>query len=81
MTRVLLFGSLGERLGRELALELDGPSTVAGVRRELARLHPACAGDLAAARARALVNDEMAAEDRAVGTADEIAFLPPLSGG
>ena len=81
MTRILLFGSLGERLGRELALDLDGAPTVADIRRELARRHPEAAGDLDAARARALVNDESASEERMVGSADEIAFLPQLSGG
>lgn len=79
--KVLLFGGLGARLGREVELDLGGSPTIADVRRALARLHPGAAGDLAATRTRACVNDELALEDRLVGPADEIAFLPPLSGG
>jgi molybdopterin converting factor small subunit len=79
--KILLFGRLAASLGREVELDFRGCRTIADVRRALARLHPRSAGDLAVARARACVNDEMSSEDRAIGPADEIAFLPPLSGG
>jgi molybdopterin converting factor small subunit len=79
--KILLFGKLAESLGREVELDLPRARTIADVRQELARLHPASAGELSAARARACVNDALAVEDRAIGPADEVAFLPPLSGG
>lgn len=79
--KILLFGRLADSLGREIELDSRGPRTIGDVRRELARLHPGAAGDLVATRARAWVNDEMSPEDRLVGPADEIALLPPLSGG
>lgn len=79
--KILLFGRLAAGLGPELDLNLPGPCAVADVRAELARLCPQCSNDLAATRARALVNDVLAPEACAVGPADEVAFLPPLSGG
>lgn len=79
--RVALFGGLAARLGRALDVDLPGARTVAEVRLALARRHPEAAAELAASRARALVNDAVAGEDRVLGPADEIAFLPPLSGG
>jgi len=78
---ILLFGRLADILGREVALSLPQPCTVADVRRELARLHPASAAELAASRARAFIGDAMAREDAVVRDGDEVAFFPPLSGG
>ncbi|MBX3560928.1 MAG: MoaD/ThiS family protein [Sphingomonas sp.] len=77
---IFFFGRLADLLGRDLSLGLP-PCSVADVRREIARLYPAAAGDLEASRSRACLNDELVDEDRVVGEGDEIAFLPPLSGG
>jgi molybdopterin converting factor small subunit len=79
--RILLFGRLSASLGREIELDLPGPRTVADVRRELARLYPHSAQEIVASRARPCINDAMTSEEAVVEPADEIAFLPPLSGG
>jgi molybdopterin converting factor small subunit len=79
--KIQFYGNLAASLGRETELDLPGAPSVADVRRELCRLHPQAAADLAATRARACVNDAMSPEDRPVAATDEIAFLPPLSGG
>jgi molybdopterin converting factor small subunit len=79
--KIQFYGNLAASLGRELELDLPGTQTVADVRRALTHLRPASAADLAATRARACVNDAMSPEDRPVAATDEIAFLPPLSGG
>jgi len=76
--RVLLFGSLREALGeRELDVELEPGATVRELRARLAARHDlfARSGMLAA------VNQETVAEDRPLAEGDEVAFLPPVSGG
>ena len=72
--RIFFFGSLGERLGRERELEIpDGGCTIAELRVRLP--------ELAGAIARACVDREVAAEDARVLPGQEVAFIPPLSGG
>jgi MoaE-MoaD fusion protein len=76
----LLFARLREQAGGErFALELPGGSTVADAYAELRRLHPA----LEARRdsVRAAVNQEFAGWDDALAEGDEVAFIPPVSGG
>lgn len=82
MIRILCFGRIGERIGRETSLELpDGVESVADLRRELARLHPQAANDLLGPTLRACLDDEIVPDEAAIGDAKEIAFFPPLSGG
>jgi len=72
--RILFFGSLGERLGREREIEIpDGGCTIAELRARLP--------ELAGAIARACIDREVAAEDARVLPGQEVAFVPPLSGG
>lgn len=78
---IFLFGRLADTLGREVELALPLPCAVAAIRRELVRFYPASAADLEPARARACLNDALANDDALVRQGDEIAFLPPLSGG
>jgi molybdopterin converting factor subunit 1 len=76
----LLFARLREQAGGELfPLELPGGSTVADAYAELRRLHPA----LEARReiVRAAVNREFADWDDLLAEGDEVAFIPPVSGG
>jgi molybdopterin synthase sulfur carrier subunit len=80
--RILFFGRLGERLGRETSLELpDGVRSVADLRRELARLHPQAAADFLGPSLRACLDDVIVADATPIGGAREVAFFPPLSGG
>lgn len=79
MARVLLFGRLAEVAGwrqREVALPAS-VQTVGALRAYLAETHP----EIGAASTRAAVNRHVAGENDPVADADEIAFMPPMSGG
>jgi molybdopterin synthase catalytic subunit len=76
----LLFARLREQAGGErFPLELPAGSTVADAYAELRRPHPA----LEARReiVRAAVNQEFAGWEDALAEGDEVAFIPPVSGG
>ena len=78
--RVLYFAVVRERLGRdEEELELAGGADVASAWRELERRHPG----LASLRpvVKLAVNEEFAANDRALADGDVIALIPPVAGG
>jgi molybdopterin converting factor subunit 1 len=78
--RVRLFASLREAAGRgELELDLPEGTTPEDVFRRLAAEHPSLAPrrkSLAAA-----VNRSYAAFDTPLAPGDEVAFIPPVSGG
>lgn len=78
--RVLVFGALSAKLGvREVALELPEDSRVADALAELQRRHAAIrdmAGKLAIA-----VNHAYVRIDHPLASGDEIAIIPPVSGG
>lgn len=74
--RVLLFAALRQRAGlEELPLTLPAPATVADAAAALEARGIAVRGAMAA------VNDDYAAADTPLGHGDEVAFLPPISGG
>ena len=77
---VRLFARLRELAGAgELRREVAAPATIAGVWRELVREWPALepyTRSISAAR-----NEDYASMDTAVAEGDEVAFLPPVSGG
>ena len=76
----LLFARLREQAGGDrFALELPGGATVADAYAELRRLHPT----LEARRevVRAAVNQDFAGWDHPLAEGDEVAFIPPVSGG
>lgn len=78
--RVLLFGALRETVGeKELSVSLPAASRLADLRALLAREHPAF--DRYGARLLAAVNHEAALAEAALSDGDEVAFLPPVSGG
>lgn len=79
--RIYLYGRLADGIGREMDIDLLGRPTLAAVRAEIARLHPAAEADMRSDRARACVNDRIANDSRIVEPSDEVGFLPPLSGG
>jgi len=80
MIKVLLFGAAADRAGtRETELPVDEGMTLAEIWPLLARRHPDLAplrGTLAFA-----VNGEYAREDAGISPGDEVAVLPPVSGG
>ena len=76
----LLFARLREQAGGDrFRLDLVGGATVADAYAELRRLHPG----LEARRetVRPAVNQEFAAWDQLLAEGDEVAFIPPVSGG
>ena len=80
MIKVLLFGSAADRAGtREIELPVDEGVTLAEIWPMLARRHP----DLTPMRDTLAfaVNGEYARADDGVSPGDEVAVLPPVSGG
>jgi molybdopterin converting factor subunit 1 len=78
MIRVLFFGAAADRAGtRETELPVEGGATLAEVWPLLAERHP----DLAPMRDTLAVNGEYARADDGVSPGDELAVLPPVSGG
>ena len=76
--KILFFGRLGETIGREIDYELPaGGCTVAELRAALAKRY----GGLGAESVRACIDHEIAPESALVLPNQEIAFIPPLSGG
>jgi molybdopterin synthase catalytic subunit len=78
--RVLLFASLREAIGqKQLELELPADATLAEALGRLEREHPA----IARFRGKLLVslNEDRAPLETQLGDGDELALLPPVSGG
>jgi molybdopterin synthase sulfur carrier subunit len=76
--RILLFGRLAETIGREIEHVLPrGGCTVAELRAALAKEHDG----LAAESVRACIDREIVPESALVLPGQEVAFVPPLSGG
>lgn len=77
---VRLFARLRELAGAgELALEVAAPATVADVWAALAAAHPAVAPY--ERTMSCAVNEEYARLTTGVRAGDDVAFLPPVSGG
>jgi molybdopterin synthase sulfur carrier subunit len=81
MTRVVLLGRLRDVAGwRERTLE-PAPASLSALRDQLAREDAALGQALAGKGVQAAVNKTLARGDVALHACDEIAFLPPMSGG
>jgi molybdopterin synthase catalytic subunit len=77
---VRLFGSLREATGaKELAVSLAAGARVAELFALLAGEHPTFA--TLGAKLRVAVNQDVVGMERALADGDEVAFLPPVSGG
>lgn len=77
---VKLFGSVREAIGaKELAMEIDDGATVARLRSRLASEHAVF--DELGERLAVSVNFEVADLETVLAPGDEVAFLPPVSGG
>ena len=78
--RIHLFARCRDLAGAEIvAVELPSGATVSRLRRYLADRHPALA--LLLEHCAIAVNHDFAAEDRVLSASDEIAIIPPVSGG
>lgn len=78
MLTVHLFAAAAERVGRP-AVEIPQPPTVAALRRLLADNWPSLADLLP--RCTVAVNHEYATDDLRLNPGDEVAVIPPVSGG
>jgi molybdopterin converting factor subunit 1 len=63
----------------DLEISLTDDATVSDAARELIRLHPAISGD--SSRLMIAVNEEYQEHDYPLNENDEVAFIPPVSGG
>jgi sulfur-carrier protein len=80
--KVLFFGRLADKAGRELDVALpEGGCTVAELRDRICRDRPELATDLAHSSVRACIDQRVAGESERVLPEHELAFIPPLSGG
>lgn len=83
MLRVLYFASLREQLGlREEEVTSEGIATVAELIEHLVETHgEAWREPLSAPQLRVAVNQELVEHEIALADGDEVAFLPPVTGG
>ena len=81
--RILFLGRLAEIAGgRERALPLSGPASIAEIVAALGNDDPDLAAALAAPSVRVVINQQIQRGTQGqAGPGDEIAFLPPVSGG
>lgn len=79
--KIRFYGALGERLGREVDLDLPGKiNTVAQLRDLLSDQYPAASTELLR-RTRACIGETVVGEDYGLTDGDTVEFFPPLSGG
>jgi len=80
---VLLFGRLKDAFGAASIAMPEGVGTAAELRAALVLAHPDLSDVLGAKTVRIAVNQELVTDEAGtrISEADEIALLPPLSGG
>ena len=83
MARLLFFGKLADAAGgRQRDFDLpDGVATVKALKTAIGESDAALGAALSEASVRCIVNEKMAGDDARISDADEIAFIPPVSGG
>lgn len=81
---VLLFAGIRQRLGvSSIEILVDRPITVAGLRDRIRDLYPEQGPEFVQqlASCRVAVDQEFASDDHPIGPGQEVAFIPPVSGG
>ncbi len=81
MATVLMLGRLRDIAGWRVRTLDPAPATLSALRALLARDDPALGEALAGKGVQAAVNKSLTRDDVALNPGDEIAFLPPMSGG
>jgi molybdopterin converting factor small subunit len=79
--KIKFYGALGEKIGREVELDLPPAiNTVAQLRSLLSDQYPAATIELLG-RTRACVAETVVSEEYCLTNRDMVEFFPPLSGG
>jgi sulfur-carrier protein len=81
MARILFFGRLRDLAGAGACEAPAGCATLVQLRAQLAAGNPALGEALAGPSVRAAIDRVIAPADASIVGAQEIAFMPPLSGG
>jgi len=81
MITVKLFALLKERAGSDELHIAAGPATIFELLLTIAREHPALAGLLSQGRVMTALNHELVKPDARIKDGDEVALMPPFSGG
>lgn len=82
MVKIKFFAVLRQILGEsEAKLNLEREISVNGLIQELKKKYPALPQALNDTRAQVAVNQEFASNETVVKNGDEVAFIPPMSGG
>jgi sulfur-carrier protein len=79
--RILFFGRLADALGPRMDVDVPGGCSVDELRDHVARLRPAAASALRDKRVRACIGNSIVLDSYVVSPADEVEFIPPVSGG
>jgi len=78
---VRVFGILATTLGTSMIEVAAVPSTVAALLAQIAADHPDIAVYLDRHKVAVAINHEFAPNDATIAESDEVALLPPVSGG
>ena len=82
MARLLFFGKLGDVAGgRARDFALGDISTLVALKTAIAKTDPDLGAALGEPSVRCIVNEVVSPGDAPISDADEIAFIPPVSGG
>ena len=82
VTRILYFASLRQMAGKsEETLELGGGATVRALGERIRETSPELGEMILGKKVMVSVNQDVATLDTPVRDGDEVAFLPPFSGG
>ncbi|MCB2113967.1 MAG: MoaD/ThiS family protein [Parvularculaceae bacterium] len=81
MAKLVFYGRFADFMGRERSITIDGEKRLDAVIEELALANGAFADAVKARAVKFAINDEMAPNAAIVADSDEIAVLPPFSGG
>lgn len=79
MIKVMLFAGMKEKVGREQIIYHGTSLRVAELREWLAEAYPQLAEDIP--QAMVAVNEEFADESTMISEQDQVALIPPVSGG
>ncbi len=82
MARLMFFGKLGDiAQARSREFPLGNAETVSALKAAIAGSDEALGAALADPSVRCIVNEVLTQGDAAISDKDEIAFIPPVSGG